>query len=93
MTVFVYAVNKSDAAAWARQNGIRPRDCVLFGSRARWRNEVRIRPDDRVVVLGEILPMFEAAIARSRARQPNAPEVERYPGRPDGQATPPPPGP
>ena len=79
MTVYVYAHRKTDAAAWARGQGIRPRDCVLFGARSRGRGQgVRFKATDQIVVLGKIPYIFEQAIIRGRARIGDPPDVQRY---------------
>ena len=87
MTVFVYSARRQDAEDWARQQGLRPRDCLLFGNRSKWLGILNFRPGDRIVVLGDIDRKCEAAITRGRTRAAhNAPDVERLPG----PTTPPP---
>lgn len=77
VTVFVYASHMKQAEQWARDQGIRRRDFVAFGSKSRWGDGIRFNPTDRIVVIGEISRRFESAIERSRSHISQPPQVER----------------
>lgn len=77
--IFAFAPTEAVADAWAREQGIRPRDVRAFGDRSRvdgW----PFQPDDRVVILGEVDRRAEAVIQVKLRKTPApAPTVERYP--------------
>lgn len=79
VTVFVYAARRQDADRWARGQGLRPRDVRLFGNQSKWYGS-QYRSADRIVVLGEVDPKLEAALARNLAAAgPRPPRVDRLP--------------
>lgn len=79
MTVWIYSGRKMDADTWARQQGLRPRDCRTFGDRSKWRDGMRYSLTDRIIVLGDISHFAEAVIARCRAKSAQPPAVEYLP--------------
>ena len=74
---YVYARYKRQAEAWARAQGLRPRDFRAFGNNSRWRDGMKYQPTDRVVVLGEINTRADAIVVRAQRKAVNAPVIER----------------
>ncbi len=74
--VYVYAKTQRQADAWARGQGLRPRDFRAYGTWSRLEGQ-RFGPGDRIVVLGEISQRQNETLALNLRKARDAPPVER----------------
>lgn len=78
MSTYIFAQRQQDAQNWARERGIRPRDCHTFGTRSRW-TAYRFTAEDDIVILGDLDRTWESVVRRSLAKCQQQPTVQRLP--------------
>jgi len=74
--IYVYAETALAALDWARRQEWRPRDYRVTGARSPAADGRQFRPDDRIIVVGDLPAEAAETLARNHRKSPDAPAIE-----------------